>query len=52
MEHRASETGPENLRRDEDVPQADVGRKDFMFGATGVGLMVIAAIVIAIISSA
>jgi hypothetical protein len=49
MEYRASETCPETPRRDENLRQAeDVGRKDFMFGVTGVGLMIIVAILFAI----
>jgi hypothetical protein len=49
MDYGASETGPETPRRDENLRQAeDVGRKDFMFGATGVSLMVIVAIAFAI----
>jgi hypothetical protein len=45
MEYRASETGSEEPRRTE---VADVGRKDFMFGATGVSLMIVVAICFAI----
>jgi hypothetical protein len=50
MEYGASETGPETPRRDENLRLAeeDVGRKDFMFGVTGVSLMVIVAIAFAI----
>jgi hypothetical protein len=47
VEYRASDTGSENLRR---VEVDDVGRKDFMFGATGVGLMIVVAIVLAIVA--
>jgi hypothetical protein len=50
MEYGASETGHET-RRDENLRQAeDVGRKDFMFGATGVSLMIVVAVVFAIAS--
>jgi hypothetical protein len=43
MEYGTSDTRSEDLR-DAD----DVGRKDFMFGATGVALMILVAIVFAI----
>ena len=48
MEYRASETGPENLRRDDEFRGEDVGRKDFMFGVTGMGIIVVIAILFAI----
>lgn len=49
MEYRASETSPEAPRRDENLRQAeDVGRKDFMFGVTGMGIIVVVAILFAI----
>jgi hypothetical protein len=52
MEYGASETGPETPRRDESlrVEADDVGSKDFVFGATGVVLMIVVAIVFAIAS--
>jgi hypothetical protein len=47
MEYRASETGPENLRRDDEFGDEDVGRKDFMF-VSGMGIIVVIAILFAI----
>jgi hypothetical protein len=47
MEYRASDTGSEVPRHTE---VSVVGQKDFMFGVTGVGLMVLVAIAFALFS--
>ena len=58
MEHRASETAPENVRRDEELRrneelrQGDIGGKDFMVGAGGLGGIVILTIVVGLLSNA
>jgi hypothetical protein len=38
------------MERDNDIVESDVGRKDFMFGTTGILLAAIAAIVLAIVT--
>jgi hypothetical protein len=48
MEYGTSETD-RDLRRDE-FRDSEVGRKDFMFGATGVVLMIVVAILFALFS--
>lgn len=61
MESHASDTGSEEVRHtgseevrytgSEEVPYTeDIGRRDFIFSTVGVGLMILAAIVAAIIA--
>ena len=38
------------MERDKNVVESDVGRKDFMFGTTGILLAAVAAIVLAIVT--
>jgi hypothetical protein len=44
MEYRDTDTGSEKLRAD------DVGAKDMKFAMTGIGLIIVIAIVVAIVS--
>jgi hypothetical protein len=44
MEYRATERGSEELR-------SDVGAKDMKFAMTGIGILIVIAIVVAIVSA-
>ena len=43
---------PVGVRRDDDLRGDDVGRKDFVFGVTGIGIIAVGLIVVAIIANA